>query len=407
VTERLYYSNSYLTGFDARVVATRLDNGQAAVNLDRTAFYPTSGGQPNDVGTLNGLAVVDVTAEDGAIWHHLAGSGGIPVGSSVQGDVRWSRRYDHMQQHSGQHLLSQVFERLFSYETVSVHIGEDENTLDLETPSLLQAQIEQAETLANEMVYRALPITAYFVEESQLSMLQLRRPPKVTGSIRIVEIEGYDYSACGGTHCRSTAELGPIKIVRSERRRSTIRITFLCGSRALGDYARKHSLLAECAALFSTDMAQVPTLIERALAQNKEQKRRIDDLTERLLLHESRVMLNEAELSRGVRIVRALREDLDAQALRVLASSLCQEPRVVALLAGGSSGKLLLAFGRSADLGDLGPHMGDLLRETLAQAGGNGGGKAAFAQGGGVDLAEGQRLLDFALVHVDGALGRT
>jgi alanyl-tRNA synthetase len=312
-----------------------------------------------------------------------------------------------MQQHSGQHLLSQVFERLFSYETVSVHIGEDENTLDLETPSLLQAQIEQAETLANEMVYRALPITAYFVEESQLSMLQLRRPPKVTGSIRIVEIEGYDYSACGGTHCRSTAELGPIKIVRSERRRSTIRITFLCGSRALGDYARKHSLLAECAALFSTDMAQVPTLIERALAQNKEQKRRIDDLTERLLLHESRVMLNEAELSRGVRIVRALREDLDAQALRVLASSLCQEPRVVALLAGGSSGKLLLAFGRSADLGDLGPHMGDLLRETLAQAGGNGGGKAAFAQGGGVDLAEGQRLLDFALVHVDGALGRT
>jgi alanyl-tRNA synthetase len=406
MTERLYYTNSYLTGFEATVVASRQVGERLALCLDRTAFYPTSGGQPNDVGTLNGMDVVDVTAEDGAIWHQLAAGGEIPVGSAMQGNVQWVRRYDHMQQHSGQHLLSQVFERLFSYETVSVHIGEVENTLDLETPSLLQAQIEQAETLVNEMVYRALPITAYFVDESQLAMLRLRRPPKVSNSIRIVEIEGYDYSACGGTHCRSTAELGPIKIVRSERRRSTMRITFLCGGRGLADYARKHTLLAESAALFSTDMAQVPLLIERALAQNKEQKRRIDELTGMLLLQESRAMLEQSETVGELRIVGALREELDASALRILASALCQSPGVVALLAGSSGGKLLLAFGRSADVAGVGLHMGDLLRETLAQVGGNGGGRAEFAQGGGVNLAEGQRLLDFALLHVYGALGR-
>ena len=215
MTERLYYTDSYCVELDAVVQAATEQDGRPALVLDRTCFYPTSGGQPYDTGTLAGLSVVDVVAADGVVYHVLEQPADPSlVGQTVHGEIDWPRRFDHMQQHSGQHLISQAFDRLFGYETVSVHFGDAESTLDLDTAGVTPDELVRAEALVNEQVFRALPITAYFVDESEIDRVPLRRPPKVSGQIRIVEIEGADWSACGGTHVRTTAEIGPVKFVR-------------------------------------------------------------------------------------------------------------------------------------------------------------------------------------------------
>ncbi len=212
MTERLYYTDAYQTEFDAHLVAITEVNGQPAIVLDRSFFYPTSGGQPFDTGVLGGWHVVDVSVtENGDVLHILdAALPSATLGQALHGAIDWRRRYDHMQQHSGQHLLSQIFYRHFGYETISVHFGDTESTLDLDIAALEFAQLDEAEQIANEMVYATLPIKAYFVTDNELAKMSLRRAPKVTGQIRIVEIDQFDYSACGGTHVRTTAEIGPI-----------------------------------------------------------------------------------------------------------------------------------------------------------------------------------------------------
>lgn len=269
MTHRSYYTDSYTTQFDATLLAVSEHEGRPALLLDQSYFYPTSGGQAHDLGIINQWPVVDVVVgEDGQVYHILAAlpedlsaEGALP--KAVQGTINWSRRYEHMQQHSGQHLLSQLFYRLLGMETVSVHFGEDESTLDLDAATVTPEQLAQVEQAANDMIYSALPIRSYFVNEAELARVPLRRPPKVKGEIRIVEIQETDYSACGGTHVRTTAEIGPIKLVRQERRRGQTRVTFLCGKRALADYIHKHELLTQAAAIYSTDIAQVPELLAR------------------------------------------------------------------------------------------------------------------------------------------------
>ncbi len=396
MTDRLYYTNARLTEFDAAVLATRTVDGRTQVTLDRSAFYPASGGQPHDTGTLDGVPVVEVSAEGGAVWHTLAGAPQWAAGRPVRGQVDWARRYDHMQQHSGQHLLSQVFERLYGYETVSVHIGAGDNTLDLDTPALEANQSAAAEALCAEQIAAALPIRAYFVDEAEVGALGLRRPPKVSGTVRIVEIQAYDFSACGGTHCASTAEVGPIKISGTERRRGIVRVGFLCGGRALADYQRQHALLGQAAAVFSSDRAQVPLLAERALAQAKEAQRRIEELTGRLLACEAESLRAQAEPLAGVRVALLLRDDLDAAGARTLAGLLVQEPGLVALVVGTAGGKVQAAFARSAEgVPDI-FHMGTLLKAALGAVGGSGGGRADFAQGGGPDAAHAPEILSSA-----------
>ncbi|MCB0041133.1 MAG: alanyl-tRNA editing protein, partial [Caldilinea sp.] len=275
MSDRLYYTDSYLAAFESPVFAIDDVDGRPAVRLAQSCFYPTSGGQLHDTGTLGGMAVVDVVAADDGVLHVLDGAPAFGVGDVVRGAIDWPRRYDHMQQHSGQHLLSQHFFRHFGWETVSVHFGAEESTLDLDTPDVSPAQLAEIEALANDMAYRALPIRAYLVDETGLAAVPLRRPPKVTGVIRIVEIEAFDYSACGGTHVRTTAEIAPIKLVRQERRRNQTRITFLCGLRACRDYSRKHDLLLTTAALFSNEPAAVPSLVERLQEQSRAAEREL------------------------------------------------------------------------------------------------------------------------------------
>jgi alanyl-tRNA synthetase len=383
MTTRLYYTDAYQTTFTATLTALTIYKGHPAAILEQSYFYPTSGGQPFDTGRLGDQPVVDVVAaESGELLHLLAG--GLPatqIGQPIQGMIDWPRRYDHMQQHSGQHLLSQIFYRLFNAETVSVHFGDSESTLDLDTVNLEPSQLAEAERSANELVYAALPIKSYFVSDRELPSVPLRRPPKVTGQIRIVEIEQFDYSACGGTHVRTTGEIGPIKLTKQERRRNQVRLTFLCGYRALRDYQEKHRWLMQAASLFSNDIAQVPLLIERSQAQIKDLQRAVDTLTTQLLGFTAERLAQQAEPLGAFRLIARQLDEYDANALKTLATQLQQQDaQGVVLLASAAGGKLTLLFARGPAADQL--HMGNLLRDTLAQVGGKGGGRPDFAQGG-------------------------
>ena len=401
MTEHLYYTDAYQIEFDAQIIATTQVNQQPAIILDRSFFYPTSGGQLFDTGLLGERRVIDVIAgENEAVVHVLdAPLAAAGVGQALHGMIDWPRRYDHMQQHSGQHLLSQIFYRHFGYETVSVHFGDTESTLDLEVAALETAQLDEAEQIANQMVHAALPITAYFVNDAELAQVPLRKPPKVTGKIRIVEIKQFDYSACGGTHVRTTAEIGTIKFTRVERRRGQVRLTFLCGQRAYRDYAEKHRLLTETANLFSTDINEVPRLVGRNLAQLKDLQLTVKTLAEEQLAREAGALVNAARAGAPYRIVAQNFTDKEAAAVKTLAQNLQQYPGVIGLLAAASGGKLTVIFTRAADV-DL--HVGNLLRDSLRQFGGSGGGRPDFAQGG-ADPAVAQAVLDFAVQQIERA----
>lgn len=396
MTQRLYYDASYQTTCEATVTQIRNLNGHSAIVLDQSIFYPTSGGQPNDLGQISEWSVADVVVgEEGEVLHLLADGTTLPaIGQVVQCAIDWPRRYDHMQQHSGQHLLSQVFFQLFGYETVSVHFGEKESTLDLDVETLEAAQLEAAERFANEVAYQALPIRATIVDEADLSSVPLRRPPKVSGKIRIVEIAAFDFSACGGTHTHTTAEIAPIKLIKQERRRGQTRLTFLCGKRAVRDYSDKHRLLTAIANYFSTESSQTLAMVERLGAQNKELQDKIETANKELLRYEAATLLQHATRQAEMQIVSRVEAQRDLTSMKILANLLLEEPNVVCLFACASGEKATLLFGRSANLQSL--HMGNLLKQTLQAFGGNGGGRPELAQGGGGAWHRAQEMLDYA-----------
>jgi alanyl-tRNA synthetase len=396
MTKHNYYTDSYTTRFEATLLEVTEHEGRPALLLDQTYFYPTSGGQANDLGSINGWRVVDVVAgENGQILHLLESlPAPAPLPGPVQGEIDWPRRYDHMQQHSGQHLLSQLFYRLFGMETVSVHFGEEDSTLDLDAAAVTAEQLAQAESAANDLVYAALPILAYGVHESEIAKVPLRRPPKVSGEIRIVEIQGFDYSACGGTHVHTTAEIGPVKLLRQERRRGQTRITFLCGKRAVADYAHKHELLTQAAAVYSTDIDQVPELLARAQDQVKTLQRQVDELTVRLLSFEVADIVATAKSIGGHQVVVQSWADRSVDAVKTLTNLLQTNASTIALLATTAGGKATVIFARSSDVDT---HMGNLLRDALKAFGGGGGGRPEYAQGGGVAVEQVPALLEYAV----------
>ncbi len=379
---RLYYTDAYLRVFEAQVIERLTWEGRPAVVLDRTTFYPTSGGQPHDTGDLNGVSVVDVVEResDGAIVHVLEGE--LPR-DNVHGQINWARRFDHMQQHTGQHILSQAFIATLEADTVGFHLGADMSTIDLNRAPLSEKQLEQAETLANEVVFGNKPVHTRFVDKDTLAKLPLRKPPQVSGPVRIVEVEGFDWSPCGGTHCRSTGEVGMIKIVRVERRGAETRVYFLCGRRALADYRRKNHLVLDLAARFSVGDWELSDAVERLSEEARLARKQVRTLQEQLFEYEAASLLAEAETLAGARVIRRVYADRGIEDIRHLAQRLTAEANVIALLGCGSTGnKAQFVFARSADL----PHdMNALLRIACKTVGGGGGGRPNFAQGGGPD----------------------
>ncbi|GAH96778.1 unnamed protein product [marine sediment metagenome] len=244
MTERLYYEDSYLKEFKAKVLKKiKIDNRKAVV-LDETAFYPTSGGQPYDKGVIQDVPVVEVVEEGDEIIHILKEELKEKINSEVVVKIDWERRFDHMQQHSGQHILSGALMKLWGVETVSFHLGEEVCTLDIAKEKLTGEEAKKTEEYANEIIFENRLVKCYFVEEGEdLKRLNLRKVPEKTEKIRIIEVEDFDLSACGGTHCRATGEVGMIKITKWEKRGEKIRLEFICGRRAWKDYFWKNEVI--------------------------------------------------------------------------------------------------------------------------------------------------------------------
>ncbi|WP_322798646.1 alanyl-tRNA editing protein [Thermoflexus sp.] len=369
MTERLYWLDPYLQRFTATVIAFTEHNGQPAVILDRTAFYPTGGGQPHDRGALNGIPVVEVIEQDtdGAILHILAR----PLETrEVEGHIDWERRFDHMQQHTGQHILSQAFLRITGAQTVSFHMGEEMITIDLDQIGFPPEAIEAVEGLANQVVLEDREVRTRFVEAEEVEGLGLRRPPKVEGRIRIVEVADFDWSACGGTHVRRTGEVGPIKIVKLERRGNETRVSFLCGWRALRDYWRKHRLLLESAGALSVGEAMLPEAIRALQAELKEARKALTALQELYLDLALPGLEQKVQPASFGEILVHLWPQLPSGLLPRLARRLSEgRPRLVVLASGGADGLLIVARGPGVPL-----DAREVLQRILQQLGREGGG---------------------------------
>jgi len=384
MTERLYYPDSYSTTFHARVVERLTHNDAPAVVLDRSAFYPTGGGQPHDTGTLNRVSVVDVLEreDDQAILHIIPSAelqDVLQPGEQVQGEIDWTRRFDHMQQHTGQHLLSQAFVHIADADTVGFHLSDDYSTIDLNKDVLGDERIMRAEALANQIVFENRPVLARFLEPDAATALPLRKMPPARDSMRIVQIDGFDWSACGGTHVAHTGEIGLVKVVRSERRGSDTRITFLCGHRALTHYHTLNSLARDLALHLTVGIEELPEAIERLQAECRLVRKERDRLRELLLDYEAAALTAGAQLIGPVSLVRKVFEKREMEEVRRLATRIANHPGHVALLS-VKGDKAQLIFARSADLSyDMRP----LLQEACNLVGGGGGGGPELAQGGG------------------------
>jgi alanyl-tRNA synthetase len=368
VTDRLYYADSYLTRFSASVV-DHADGGRR-VYLDRTAFYPTSGGQPFDTGILGGVTVTDVVDEEDRIAHVLAQP--LETGQ-VEGEVDWTRRFDHMQQHTGQHLLSAVLVERFGWPTVSVHFGPDASTLDLEVAAVTPEQVAAAERDANALVTANRRVTVSF--EDATDAAGLRKASSRPGTLRIVTIERLDRSACGGTHVRATGEIGPVLIRRVERVKKQTRLEFLCGTRAVDRARKDYALLSRLAGLFSAPVDDVGGLVEGVRANLK-------------TAAASRKLLEEALAAFQVKDLAA-RTPADASGLRRLAfaASSADQLRATgqaatalerAVLVGSLADPPTLLYATSPDSG---VDAGAALKPLLAELGGRGGGSPRMAQG--------------------------
>lgn len=398
---RLYYDNAYLREFTATVLEQTTHEGLPAVVLSQSVFYPTSGGQPNDLGTLNGVAVLDVvTTGDTEPVLHLTEQ---PLDAeTVQGVIDWMRRFDHMQHHTGQHILTRAFINAAEAPTVSFHLSENSVTIDLDRSDLMPAEVDAAEDLANQIVAENRPVRAWFPSPDELAALQLRKvSDKVTGAVRVVDIGGFDVTACGGTHVAFTGEVGQIKVIRLDSTKGKTRVEFRCGQRALEDYRAKNALVHGLMAQLTTGLEQIPDVIEKMREENKALTRTLRATQEELMGYQAERLWRtaSAQAGDGVVVVTWMSDSTTPRDLQQLANQLVAHPQTVALLGiYGEAGHILLA--RSADIElDVVP----LLKQGLTALGSQkGGGRPNLAQGGGISVTESQ--LQVVLTTLEGAI---
>lgn len=384
MTQRLYYDDSYTTQFTARIIERLEVEGRPAVVLDRTYFYPTGGGQPCDLGLLNGISVLDVfpRESDHEIVHVL----GAPIiAEIVSGAVDWARRFDHMQQHTGQHMLTQAFVSEAGANTVGFHLSPHSITIDLDAANLSTELVDLVEAYVNQIVQENRPVTARVVEPEEASQLgaRIRRIPGhlATGGLRVIEIQDYDLTACGGTHVSHTGEIALIKVIKVENYKGGTRVEFVCGGRALNDYRQRYAVTSELAAEMTVGLADIPAAVGRLRADLKVAQSDLKRTKATLTELEAPALLSSAEAHNGYRMIYHAFEDRDVGEVRALASKLTQQPGVIAVL-GVSGEKAMIFCARSADLHQ---DMNMVLQSALSSLGNaRGGGRPDFAQGGGI-----------------------
>ena len=375
MTDRLYYIDSYCRTFDAVVTRAFEHDGRPAVTLSRTAFYPSSGGQPADRGTLASASILDVI-DAGEVVHVI--SSPLSGSTRVAAEVDWARRFDHMQQHTGQHLLSAAFDRIFENPTVGFHLGPEIVTIDLAREATA-ADIDRAVDEANGVVWENRAVSIRFVSPAEAATLGLRKEPARTGTIRLIEIDGFDLCACGGTHVKSTGAVGLIAALGWERQRGGTRLTYVCGTRARRADREHRAAVAGSVRVLSVLPAELPSAVEKLHGEARQLRKRLDDLGAELAAFEGARLGAAAPEVAGVRVVMAVVEGSPAGLKRLAAAVVGAGPACAVLVCGAQPLAVVVGCAKGVPV-----DAAAVLRELIARFGGRGGGKPDLAQGGGL-----------------------
>jgi alanyl-tRNA synthetase len=383
--QKLYFDDSYITEFQANIIEVVPYKDKYAILLDKSYFYPESGGQPSDIGTINDIKIEYVTEENGNILHITSEE--VTIGAA-DCKIDWMHRFDNMQQHTGQHILSACFYKLYRGETSSFHIGKDSSTIEIDVESFDNEMIEKIEIMANSIVFNNIAVTAGIVDKEALTLLPLRKQPKVESNIRIITIADIDYSPCGGTHVSRTGEIGLIKIKRLEKLKSSYKFEFVCGTRALKDYANKNHIVNKLGSYLSTPEQEVENAFIKFTEDYKDLQKQLSQLRNELVHYEVQYLQQNASKLNGINVMIKAFENKDFNDIKLISQALVSNPSTIALLASkGQSCQLI--FARSENIET---NMNDLLKAILPLLNGKGGGSPKAAQGGGIgDIEEALR----------------
>ncbi|NOT28617.1 MAG: phosphoesterase [Acidobacteria bacterium] len=377
MTERIYYLDAYCRTFDTRVARALQHEGRPAVVLDRTAFYPTSGGQPFDVGRLGGARVLDTVDLEDEIVHVI--SQPLEAGAEIDAEIDWNRRFDHMQQHTGQHVLSAAFDRLFDNRTVGFHMGADVSTIDLAREATPE-DVERAVDEANRIVWEDRPVTIRFASQEEVSTLALRKESQREGTLRLVEVADFDLSACGGTHVTRTGAIGMIAVLSGERVRGGLRVTFACGGRALTTLRLYRDAVTGSVRSLSVLPAELPAAVERVQKEARDVRKQLKGVQDQLAVHEAERLGALAVPVGTASLLVEIVSGWEPAALKGLTSAVTTNRQVcAALLSPGPPVSIVLSCSAGVAV-----DVNACLQELLRQFGGKGGGKRDLAQGGGL-----------------------
>ncbi|MEC1523600.1 DHHA1 domain-containing protein [Neobacillus niacini] len=384
---KLFYQDPYIQSFSSKVIVQRKDeNGNNYIVLEQTAFYPTGGGQPHDVGTIENSKVLIVEEVEGEVRHYLEKELD-DVNAAVQGVIDWDRRFDYMQQHAGQHIVSAAFEQLFGYKTVGFHLGNEIVTIDLDTENLLESEAARAEELSNQIIIENRLIETKWVTEEELAHYNLRKETKVKENIRLVIIPNFDYNGCGGTHPKATGEVQAIKILDWERQKKKTRVQFVCGNRVIKQLGQKHKVLMELTKLLNAPEKEMQQAVSRLLENGKNAEKKLEQSLETILQYEAKSLLAKMEK----KIVSKVFQNKSIQELQKLARMIIEkEEEAIVLFVSHNEDRLQLVCARgSAEKRSMKKVMGNV----LPFINGKGGGSDSFAQGGGEAVISGEQML--------------
>lgn len=384
--EYLYYQDAMLSEFDALVIRTGVENdGRKYVVLSNTAFYPTGGGQPHDTGTLNGLPVINVESIDNEIRHYIEGDLSC-LPDEVHGKLNWQRRFDHMQQHAGQHILTAAFVELFNAPTVSFHLGSEHVTIDIAVDPLTDEQLLAAETRANDIILENRPIYTKWVTEDELSAYPLRKEIAVTGDIRLVIIPDYDYNGCGGIHPTSTGQVSAIKILGTEKMKGNIRVSFVCGRRVLAELSMRKTVLSDVARQLSVPEMEAATALSKIVSAQKTIEKELAQVKDELLSFEAKALAISDHAILGAHFHQRSMQELQKLARFTVA----ERPDAILLVTSKNDDKLQFVAARGTQVET---SMKSIATKVLPLINGKGGGSDQMVQGGGECTLSAEQLL--------------
>ncbi|PEE28817.1 alanyl-tRNA editing protein [Bacillus toyonensis] len=387
--QKLYYIDAYTKDFTTKIIKQDYDKeDNLYVVLNETAFYPTGGGQPYDTGTLNGTLVTNVEEVNGEIRHFIAEQ---LETAEVEGKINWERRFDHMQQHAAQHILSAAFWDHFNIPTIGFHLGKETVTIDLETENLPAETIEKAVQIANNIVFENHPIRIQWMNLEEAKTLPLRKEPTLTENIRVVIIENFDYNGCGGTHPRRTGEVGLIQVLNWERNKGGIRLTFIAGWRTLKLMGQQQQIMKDVSKQLNSSETDIPAKVAQLLISQKENEKAIQTINEKLLFAEANELLQQpAEIHAGFLISKVFTNRSMQEVAKLSAIIIEQQEHAITYFVIENDDKLqcILACGKTVTL-----DMNALLKDALPAIEGKGGGNKKSARGGGKAIMSGDEFL--------------